>query len=317
MTKIFILSFFLACMTFYSYAQSAQGVASKPTIILIPSDEWLYNNNYVIKGDTTLSDEFIPDYRKALLADKGISSVLTALSAMFQKEDFYTKDLNAELKRLNTEQMRRGVDAQDKGGIKTSEKAQLLRGAQADLYIEVSYSIERVGLGKAIHVNLNAMDSYSNQRVSSTQGTGAPSSCTDFPTMVYASVANVLPNFSQEIRDYFMDIVNNGRYYSLIFEHTGDCDIDFNSKFNEKSLDRIIDDWIIDNSNDASQQYSDENGMEYTNIRVPMVTATGRKQDIKYWLRSIEDTFEQLGIGYDITVVGSGRAIVTITGTDN
>ena len=86
------LVFFLLLTTF-GFSQK------RPTIMVVPSDNWMFTNKYV-DSISTSNGEYIKfaDYPKAFREDKDILLVISKINSMMNERGFPLKDLENTLK---------------------------------------------------------------------------------------------------------------------------------------------------------------------------------------------------------------------------
>lgn len=314
MIRALLTCFLLGYFIFSGYAQTSQKRAARPEILIVPSDAWCIRHGYVIQGDTTIVNRESPDYRAALERDSGLSKVLNKLSEMLQKEGFYPKDLLSVLKSLETENIQRSLEEE---GIAETPAESLSRNANVSIHVQVNYEVQKAGLEQKVHVELNAIDQFTNYSVATTSGDSPNSMSADLSSLIQSATENALPTFAGQLHDHFAELNEIGRYYNLTCQCSATSDIDFDSEFNGTPLNYIIDDWIYENSSvDPNLDVKTKHDLKYSSIQVPMYATNGRAQTVRYWIRGLENLFRELNIATEVRLKGIGGAVVIIKGTN-
>lgn len=317
MMKAWLVGCLVSCFVLGARAQAqtqtSQKRAARPEILILPSDGWCKRNGYVTQGDTSITKDVSPDYKRALEYDSGLGKVLSKLNEMLQKEGFYPKDLLSVLKSLETENVQRSLEEE---GVAETLAEGLSRNANVSIHVQVDYEVVKSGLEKKVHVELNAIDQFTNYSVATTSGDSPASMSADLVTMIQSATENALPDFASRLYDHFEELNEVGRYYNLTCQCSGSSDVDFDTEFDGTPLNYLIDDWIYANSSvDPNLDVKTQHNLKYSSIQVPMYAANGRAQTVRYWIRGLEDLFRKLNIATDVRLKGLGGAIVIIKGT--
>jgi hypothetical protein len=81
-------------------ASLAFGQAKKPTIMIMPSDDWCVENRYVMQFDNQGVPETRSDFEAAFLTYPNLNSVIGKIDAEMRKDAFPTVLMINELKNL-------------------------------------------------------------------------------------------------------------------------------------------------------------------------------------------------------------------------
>jgi len=77
--------------------------AKKPTIMVVPSDNWCVKNNFVTVFDNMGSTIKIPDYRKALQESTELLNVISKINEMMTERGFPLKNLESAMKSMQSQ----------------------------------------------------------------------------------------------------------------------------------------------------------------------------------------------------------------------
>ena len=76
------------------------GQAKKPTIMVVPSDNWCIKNGYTMEFDDEGTKVTIPDYKTAFQQNTEVKLVVSAINGMMSERAFPLKDLEQMMKSL-------------------------------------------------------------------------------------------------------------------------------------------------------------------------------------------------------------------------
>ena len=120
---------FLAVLcTMFSVAAFAQ--AKKPTIMVVPADQWCLENGYYDEVNEDGIIKQVVNYEKALY-DRSLNQVIIAMGNEMVDRNFPLVDLNATIKDIA---LNAALDGDD---VKMSRIDRILNQARADIMLEV------------------------------------------------------------------------------------------------------------------------------------------------------------------------------------
>lgn len=263
---------FVFCMAFVSCAHSQ---IQKPSVMVMPSKNWMTQKGYFQTIDNQGIEEQILDYQKALAQDKELSLVLNKLSAEFCKIGFDCKSFQTEYENYKQEQA-------------SDIFAQF---PEADLRVEINWSIESQGPQKRVsNFSLLVYDSYTNKMIAMFDGSGSFSalnaSTTDLLYEIYTSRTDEI---ERNILSYLENVYKNGQEISLRIYSKASFDGDLQSVFNGVSLSTIIIDWMAKNSVNGSYELQNEteNRMFFGNIKRPALDENQKPITSYTWLNKL------------------------------
>lgn len=293
--------------------------AKKPTIMVVPSDPWCYQNGFMTEYDNMGTKTMTPDYRKALQTDPDLLLAISKIGEMMAERGFPLKDLASSLKSLDTEATEKSVSAMDQGGIAESPIEKLRRVAKADIWMKLTWSINRVGPKKSLTFNLQGLDAYTDKQIAAASGTGNPTFSVELPVLLEEAILSHIDQFNNQLQTFFDDLFEKGREVSLVCEKTNDSDINFESEFNGEELSFIIEDWLAANTKEGRFNTSDvmENLMKFEQVRIPLALENGRALDTRTWARGLQRELRtKYHIKAKLSTKGLGQAVLQIEGTE-
>jgi hypothetical protein len=268
--------------------------AKKPTIMVIPSDNWCIKNGYVQSQDVMGTIKTFPDYKAAVQNDTELLMVLSKINTLMADRGFPLKNLESVLKTLETQSAEVSL-LNSKSGADLAESPidVLTRTANADIIIQITYVVNTVGPKKSITFMLQGLDAYTNKQIAGAQGTGQPSLSTELTVLLEEAVISYIDDFNSRLQDHFNDLFANGREVALqvrVFNGAAfDIEQEFDWKGKKLECGEIIEDWVADNT--VQKRYSlsssSENRMIFEQVRIPLFDDRDRPMDTRRWVRDL------------------------------
>ena len=290
--------------------------AKKPTIMVVPSDNWCYKNAYLNEYDNQGSTIKIPDYKSALQESSELLQVISKINELMADRGFPLKNLESVMKSLQ------GQSAEDamlssKSGADVNESPidKLKKTAKADIIMQMTWTINRTGPKRSITFNLQGIDAYTDKQIAGASGTGQPSFTAELPILLEEAVLAHIDNFNAQLQKHFDDLFANGREVSLRIMTFSSFDGDLESEFDGKELNEIIETWVSDNSVKGRFSLSDatENTMLFEQVRIPLYDMNNRAVDTRGWARDLQKMLaDRYRITSKLMTRGLGQAQLVI-----
>jgi len=306
---------FLFTMCFIASTLLVFSQAKKPTIMVVPSDNWCVQNGFVQEFNNQGKKMKLPDYQRALQENSNLMLVIAKLNELMSERGFPLKNLESSLKSL---QRQSAEDAMlsSKGGAELNESPidKLKQVAQADIWLQMSWTINQTGPKKSITFILQGLDAYTDKQVAGASGTGAPSFSAEVPVLLQEAVLSHLDNFNAQLQAHFDDMFANGREVTLRVRVWNSWGYDLESdNFGKegKELGTIIEDWVYDNTvaHRFSTTTATENVMLFEQVRIPLYDARNRAVDTRSWARELQNYLKkELKIDAKLMIQGLGQA---------
>lgn len=307
--NIFYISF--ALLSFCAYSQ-----AKKPTIMVVPSDAWCIQKGYYNTYENQGSFQKYPDYKRALQEDTELLLVISKINELMSERGFPLKNLESSLKSIENESAEDAM-LMSKSGSEISETPidKLKKAAKADIWIQLTWSINQTGPKKSVTFNLQGIDTYSDKQIAGASGTGVPSFSAEIPVLLEESVLANLDNFNAQLSSHFDDLFENGREITLRIKKWDSWEEDLESDFGGTELGFIIEDWVSDNTvqNRFSTTDATENMMLFEQVRIPLYDERNRAMDTRSWARDLMSMLKNnYGITSKLMTQGLGQASLVI-----
>lgn len=300
-------------------AVEAQQVAKKPSLMVVPSRQWCNANGFMTAYDNMGTSVLIPDYQKAFDSSAELNLVVAKIGQMMSERGFDLRLMSSALQTINNRAAEDMMLQSKETGAVVSESPidKLRKVAKADIWMEVSWQINRAGVKNSVTFNLSGIDAYTDTQIANCQGTGLPSYSAEVPVLLFEAVSTNIDNFNEQLMDKFNDWFDNGRIISVEIKRFADSEFDLESEFGGKELGMIIEDWIAANTvkNQFTTDDSTENMMLFSNVRIPMINEAGVALDARRWGRGLQRMLrEKYAITAKIMTRGLGHVVIVIGG---
>ena len=293
------------------------GQAKKPTLMVVPADNWCIANNYVDKINDQGTVKDVPNYKRALQNSSECYNVITKINTLMSDRSFPLKDLSSVLKSMTNNTVMDIVTTSSSGAELAESTLDLIkRNSNADIILELNWQVNTVGPKKSITYSLAAKDSYTDKQIAGTQGTGSPSFSADLPVLLEEAVVANMDNFCAQLQAHFDDMMENGREVTMEVKVLEDgSGINLASEYEGEELTDIIDDWVSDNSVNHRYNLSQgsNNFLKFEQIRIPLFQANGRPNDTRRWTRELSKFLTtKYQISSKVDIRGLGKAVLLI-----
>ncbi len=305
------VTLFLLCIlpSFSLFAQKMM----MPSVMVVPGDSWCNSYGFMEKS----SNEYYPDYRRALIENGDLVNVISKINLIMADRGFPLENLETALKNLKLENVERKLyTAKDGSFIQSSPLDNLYRAAAADIVLQLSWEVNKVGPKYSITFNLQALDSYTNKQVAGVQGTGASSFSADVSTLLEEAVVSHMDNFCQRLIEHFREAKKNGREISIDVMLGQSASCDFSTEFDDYELAEIITRQVARNAvnHSFSKGPSTEMLLQYRSVRMPVTDADGIPMDAYAFARQIARVLKKSPYNLTTKVIAKGlsKAIIII-----
>ncbi len=292
--------------------------AKKPTIMVVPSDVWMNQNGYMMTFDNMGTEQRVPDYTKALQSNPELLLAVSKIGEMMAERGFPLKNLESSLKSLQTQEAEESVTMSKDGDmIAESPVDKLKRVANADIWMQLTWTINTIGPKRSLTFNLQGLDAYTDKQIAAASGTGAQSFSVELPVLLEEAILVYIDNFNNQLQAHFDDMFTNGREITLTCRRWSGSDVDFESEFEGEELSYIIEDWLAENTVQGrfSTSSATENRLAFEQVRIPLENAQGRAIDARRWADGLRRMLSsKYGIDAKLGMKGLGGAILTIGG---
>lgn len=293
------------------------GQAKKPTLMVVPSDNWCKQNGFMLKFDNQGTVEELPDYKKALQGSSDLILVIAKISQLMADRGFPCKLLEQELKKLSQESAEDAMLTSKTGsGVAESPIDKLYKSAKADIILQITWSVNTTGPKKSVTFVLQGIDAYTGKQIASASGTGAPSFSAELPVLLEEAVLAHIDNFNNQLQAHFDDMFANGREIIVRIKKFDSWPDDFETEYDGKELGQIIEEWFQNNTVKGRFNTTDAtaNFMLFEQVRIPIYDANGKAMDARSFLRGLQNYLKNppYNLTSKLMIKGLGQATLVI-----
>lgn len=282
------------CIGFIYLVLNLEAQAKKPTLMVVPSDNWCIRNGYTQTFDEMGTLKTLPDYKIALQNETDLLMTIAKINTMMADRGFPLVNLESALKNLERESAEVAMLSSKSGGSIAENPIDILqRTANADIIIQLTYVINQEGPRRSVTFLLQGLDAYSKKQIAGAQGTGEPSFATQTPILLEEAVLAHIDDFNSRLQVHFEDLFANGR--EIVFQarafDSSPVDLEEEYTYNKEQLElgEIIEDWISKNTVQGRFSTSGytQNVIRFEQVRIPLYDDRGRANDTRRWLRDL------------------------------
>ena len=316
MKKSIVLIACLAC----SLIAGAQ--AKKPTLMVMPSDAWCYQNGFTKEiPDGEGHTAQIADYDEALRTSMDLKLAIAKINDLMAERGFPLKDLEQQLKIIRQQTAEQNI-VSSKAGNELAESPidNLLRVAKADIIVELTWDVKEQGPKRTLSYILEGKDSYTGKSIGGSNGTSSPSFSADMTVLLEEAVVAHIDNFNNRLQNYFDDLFANGREVALdirvFVDNAAGIDLESEVGPDKEELSEVIDAWMAENTVQGrfTKLGSSENYVSYEQVRIPLYNAKGVAIDTEAFARQLRTYLRKEPFNIPVKVMnrGLGKCILVL-----
>ncbi|MFO8021091.1 MAG: DUF6175 family protein [Perlabentimonas sp.] len=296
------------------------GQARKPTIMVVPSDQYCISRDYKMEFESMGRTQTLPDYKAAMQNDADLRLVITKMGQIMADRGFPLKDLEMELRNLEREQAEAAMLTSGSTGSEIAESPvdMLKRTAKADIILDLSFDVKRQGPNRYITFNLRGLDAYTSKQISGAAGAGDPSSAASPELLLEEAVLSHMDGFNAGLMSHFEDMFEKGREVRVNIRTWANWYDNLETYFTydneELELLEHIEDWFYDNTVQGRFSLSDasDTQMRFEQVRIPLFEERRGRQraiDTRRWVSDLSKHLrDNFGIDSKIYMRGLGEA---------
>lgn len=310
MRKIIAFISLLTCVL--AYAQQ-----KKPTIMILPSDNWCNQRYFMTSFSNQGSTVKVPDYQKAFVEDTELPQVISKIGGVLTELGYSLKDAEQEIKSIATRTAEDNVTTSKTSGAMLEETPldMLKRRVKSDIVIQVWWKLNREAKGHSVSFTLEAFDAYTNKRIATSTGTTQAS--TDIvPFLLEEAVKKNAPPFDEQMTRWFDEQKKNGREITLTIRCWNNWENDLETEYDGYELTDCIQDWLSEHTVNGMFNLSDgtESFAQFEQVRIPMQNEKGRAMDARAFANELRRHLQKppFGITSKVLIRGLGEAIIVL-----
>ena len=286
---------------------------AKPKLMIIPSDRMLKDEKCLTINTFNGKKTIIRDISGFIVKSEKSNSIISAIQKYFIQIGYPLNDLEQSLKAINDRQI---LDEAD--NIVKDAKTLLLNTVSPDIILELDYQ-ENVITGRTsrksyINIALSAIDVYSDKVIAVANKNNLDISLDEY---LEKGITKDLETLEPQLRNYFTDIVTNGREISFRVTLSNDCPISLSDMYNNEgdTYSDWIRRWVITNAKNGSANMVSNTKKEiaFTNVRISNVMDDGTQFNAYEFAGKFrKEFFKTFSLQLSNNSQGLGNALVII-----
>lgn len=307
----------LTTILFCIVAMMAFAQEKKPTLMIVPSDNWCTQRYFTTTYTNQGVKVRVPDYQRAFQEDIEIKPVIARIGQLLTDMGYSLKDCEQELKVIANRQAEDNMTVSNTSGSSLAESPldQLKRRTKSDIIISVDWVIRKEDTGRTITFTLEAFDSYTSKRIATATGTCEPSNLT-IPELLECAIGSHIKTFDKQMDKYFRDLRKHGREIVFTVRCWDSWDKNLEMEYDGEELTDLIQQWMRENTVDGVFNLSDatENFLQFEQVRIPFYDEKGNAMDARAFATQLRKYLSKspYNITAKVMVRGLGEAILVL-----
>ena len=311
--KLILIWFVLALPCQKIFAQ-----AKKPTLMILPSDNWCEQRFFMTEFDNQGTKQKVPNYKQAFQEDTEIGQVISKIGSLMIDRGFPLKDVEQEIKNIEARNAEDNMTAITKSGSSIAESPldKLKNKAKADIIIQIWWKVNKTETGKSISFTLEAFDAYTSKRIASATSPGVVMSNDIVPVMLYNAVVAQIDPFATQLQSHFDDMMKNGREVLITVKRWDTWDKNLETEINGEEISDHINKWMKSHTVQGRFNMSDatENKIRFEQVRIPLYDENNQAFDARQFAKGLQKYLKAAPFNFEVKLMtrGLGEAIIVI-----
>lgn len=279
-------------MNFYSFAlilafsllPLSLKAQKKPTIMILPSDNWCEMRYFMTTYDNQGTKVKTPDYQLAFQQDTEIGPVISKIGGLLTALDYSIKDAEQEIKKINLKTAEDNVTFSKSSGASLVESPLdvLKRRIKSDVLIQISWQMNKEASGRSVTFNVEAFDTYTSKRIASSTGTTS-ASFEPVPVILEQAVKERIAEFDAQMMKWYEDQQAHGREIVLTLRCWDNWENDLETEYEGEELTDCVQDWLKSHCVGGNYNLSDgtESFAQFEQVRIPLFDEKGNALDAR------------------------------------
>lgn len=307
--QFIILAFFTL-----GIVQNIFGQAKKPTLMVLPSDNWCEQRYFMTEFDNQGTKQKVPNYKQAFQEDTELGQVITKLNSLLIRKAFEPKVAEQELKSIEAKTAEDNMTKSVASGaqIYESQLDKLRKRVKMDIIIQLWWKVNK---DKSVSFTLEAFDAYTNKSIAA-QTFNAPPSDDVMPVKLEKAISNSFDPFLGDLQNHFNDMLTNGREILITLKRWDNWDKNFETEINGEELTDYINKWM--NENTVSKRFNrteaTENLIIFEQVRIPIYDKNNNPMDAREFAKGLQKYLKASPFNYEVKLMqrGLGEAILVL-----
>jgi hypothetical protein len=297
----------------FVYAQ-----AKKPTIMVLPSDNWCEQRFFMTEFDNQGTKQKVPNYKQAFQEDTEIGQVISKIGSLMIDRGFPLKDAEQELKAIEARAAEDNMTTSTSTGSSIAESpVDILKNkAKADIIIQIWWKVTKTDAGKVLSFTVEAFDAYTNKRIAAATGNSEPNNTAIVPVLLEQALLSKIDPFVNQLQQHFDDMLVNGREIRLTVKRWNTWQYTLEDEIVGEEITDHINNWMQTNTVNKRFNMSDasENIIRFEQVRIPIYDANGNPIDARAFAKGLQKHLKSTPYNFEVKLVtrGLGEAILIL-----
>ena len=308
----------IMALALFIFFNVLQGQVKKPTLMILPSDNWCEQRYFMTEFDNQGSTQKVPNYKQAFQEDTELGQVISKIGSLMIDRGFPLKDAEQELKAIEARNTESNMISSTMTGSSISESPldQLKKKAKSDIIIQIWWKVTKSENGKVVSFVLEAFDAYTSKRIAASQGNSEPNNSEIVPVMLERAVLSNIDQFVNQLQIHFSDMLVNGREILMSIKRWDSWEYDLETMVDGDEVSEHIIRWLQENTVNGRFNVSDvtENFMLCEQVRIPLYDSNGNAIDARQFAKGLQRLLKSEPFNYEVKLMtrGLGEAIIII-----
>lgn len=292
--------------------------AKKPTLMILPSDNWCEQRIFMTEFDNQGTKQKVPNYKQAFQEDTEIGQVISKIGSLMIDRGFPLKDAEQELKAIEQRAAEDNMTASTTSGAGLSESPldKLKNRAKADIVIQIWWKVTKSDQGKVVSFVLEAFDAYSSKRIAASSGNGTPNTTDIVPVLLQNAILANIDTFAAQLQSHFDDMFTNGREIRLTVRKWKNWDKDLETEIDGEEITDHITKWMDTNTVQGRFNKTDasESIIRFEQVRIPLVDDKNKALDARDFGKKLQKYLKAAPYNFEVKLMtrGLGEAILVL-----
>jgi hypothetical protein len=315
MKKIKLL---LSSIAFMAITINGFGQAKKPTLMILPSDNWCEQRIFMTEFDNQGTKQKVPNYKQAFQEDTELGQVISKIGSFMIDRGFPLKDAEQELKAIEVRNAEDNMTTSTASGSSISESPldKLKNRAKADIIIQIWWKVSKTDNGKVVSFVLEAFDAYTSKRIASSTGNGAPNNTDIVPVLLQNAILSNMDPFAAQLQAHFDDMFNNGREIILTVKKWNSWENNMETEIDGKEITDYVNEWMQKNTVQGKFSMADasENIIRFDQVRIPLYDLNNNAMDARNFAKGLRKYLKAAPFNFEVKLMtrGLGEVILVL-----
>lgn len=315
---MFNSNIFLAILVFVFISESGYGQAKKPTLMILPSDNWCEQRIFLTEFDNQGTKQKVPNYKQAFQEDTELGQVISKIGSLMVEKGFPLKDAEQELKAIETRIAEDNMTTSSTSGSSIAESPldKLKNRSRADIIIQIWWKVTKTDKGRVVSFVLEALDAYTSKRIASSSGNSSANNTDIVPVLLQNAILANMDPFAAQLQAHFEDMFKNGREVLITVKRWNTWDNDMETEVEGKEIIDHINEWMLSNTVNGRYNMADatENIIRFDQVRIPIYDANNNALDTRQFARGLQKYLKGNPFNFEVKLMtrGLGEAILVL-----